>query len=102
MFSGVFVTSVVGNPDVVSGVGDDEAWSLGFVVDNKGVGGVEETVVEQNRGKSASDLGVFGLDSVISQNIAVVSGDGVLFNGVVEAGGEFGEVIKSFLGDLGQ
>lgn len=98
----VFVTSVVGNPDIITSVGKEETGSLGFVVNNEGVRGIEETVVEESNGESRSDLGVFGLNSVISQKITVLSFDGVLFNGIAEGGSEEGKVIEGFLGEVDQ
>jgi hypothetical protein len=98
----VFVTSVVGNPDVVTSIGEEETGSLGFVVHNEGVRGVEETVVEESNGESRSDLGVFGLNSVISQKITVFSLDSVLFNGIAFGGSEEGKIIEGFFGELDQ
>jgi hypothetical protein len=98
----VFVTSVVGNPDVVTSVSKEETGSLSFVVNNEGIRGVEETVIEESNGKPRSDLGVLGLDSVISQKITVFSLDGVLFNGIPFGGGKEGKVIEGFLRELDQ
>jgi len=46
----VLVTSVVGNPDIITSISNEKARSLFFVVDDEGISRIEETVVKDNSG----------------------------------------------------
>jgi len=46
----VLVTSVVGDPNIITSISNEKAGSLFFIVDDEGIGRIEETVVKDNSG----------------------------------------------------
>ena len=56
----VAVAAVVAYPDIEASVGQDEGRSQVLLVDDPGIGGVEETVLEEDDSKVGSYLSVFG------------------------------------------
>jgi hypothetical protein len=80
--SGVFVTSIVSEPDVVAFVGEHEAWGFVFIIDEEGVAGVEEAVLQDDGLESGCDERIFFLNSEHSEDVAVFGFYKVFFNGI--------------------
>lgn len=73
---GIEVATIVAHPDIVTAVPEEVRKRLVGLVENPGEGGVEETVLEQDR--KASGIG----HAEDSEDVTILSCDIVCFNGV--------------------
>ena len=80
----MFVAAAVAEPHVVPGVGEDEPRGFVGVVEDPGVGAVEETVLDEDRFEAWADGGVLLLDAEVREDVPVVGLDEVLLDRVVE------------------
>ena len=80
---GVLVAPAVPQPHVETSIGQHEPRGLSFIVDDPGIGAVEETVLQEDRFETLPDEGVFFLDAEEGEDVAVVCGDVVSLDRVV-------------------
>lgn len=87
----MLVTSAVSQPDVEARIGQHEGRSLVFVVDEPCIRRIHQAMLQQNGFESFDHLGVFLLDTEYPQNVAVLGGDIMDLDGVVEVPAVVGE-----------
>jgi len=86
------ISSGVANPDIVSSIGNEQAWGQVFLIDHEVISCVEETMLEIDWLKAGLDLGVLGLDSEKGIDVSVGCGDVVGLTWVFERTNSFGEL----------
>jgi hypothetical protein len=82
VISGVFVASIVSEPDVVALIGEHEAGSFVFIIDEEGVAGVKKAMLQDDGLESGRDERILFLNSEHSENVSIFGFDKVFFNGV--------------------
>jgi hypothetical protein len=82
VISGVFVASVVSEPDVVALIGEHEAGSFVLIIDEEGVTGVEKAMLQDDGLESGGDKRILFLNSEHSENVSIFGFDKVFFNWV--------------------
>jgi hypothetical protein len=82
VISGVFVASIVSEPDIVALIGEHEAGSFVFIIDEESVTGVEKSMLQDDGLESRYDKRILFLNSEHSEDVPIFSFDKVFFNRV--------------------
>lgn len=73
VLAGVLVSSAVAQPYIIVGISEDETGCFVLLVDEPGIRGIQQPMLQKHRLKSLFNYGCFLLDSEDSQNIAILS-----------------------------
>jgi hypothetical protein len=86
MFSRVFVSSAVTEPDIESSVGSHKCRGSEIIINDPAVRRVEKSMLEEDWLETFNDGGAFSLNPIDSQNVAIFSGNLVFLERVFEVG----------------
>jgi hypothetical protein len=82
----VFVPSAVTEPDIEPSVGSHKCRGSEIIINDPAIRRVEKSMLEKDWLEAFNNGGAFSLNSIDSQNVAILSGNLVFLEGVFEVG----------------